>query len=58
MMNNKPLEFSKILDQVAMYAHSSLATKRVLDLTAYKDLDELHDEIKRTNEAMDIARLL
>ena len=57
-MNNKPLEFSKILDQVAMYAHSSLATKRVLDLTAYKDLDELHDEIKRTNEAMDIARLL
>ena len=41
-----------------MYAHSSLATKRVLDLTAYKDLDELHDEIKRTNEAMDIARLL
>ena len=58
MINNKPLEFSKILDQVAMYAHSSLATKRVLDLTAYKDLDELHDEIKRTNEAMDIARLL
>lgn len=58
MMNNKPLEFSKILDQVAMYAHSSLATKRVLDLTAYKDLYELHDEIKRTNEAMDIARLL
>lgn len=58
MMNNKPLEFSKILDQVAIYAHSSLATKRVLDLTAYKDLDELHDEIKRTNEAMDIARLL
>ena len=58
MMNNKPLEFSKILDQVAMYAHSSLATKRVLDLTAYKDLDELHNEIKRTNEAMDIARLL
>ena len=58
MINNKPLEFSKILDQVAMYAHSSLATKRVLDLTAYKDLYELHDEIKRTNEAMDIARLL
>lgn len=58
MINNKPLEFSKILDQVAMYAHSSLATKRVLDLTVYKDLDELHDEIKRTNEAMDIARLL
>lgn len=58
MINNKPLEFSKILDQVAMYAHSSLATKRILDLSAYKDLEELHDEIKRTNEAMDIARLL
>lgn len=58
MIDNKPLEFSKILDQVALYAHSSLATKRILDLNAYQDLDELHDEIKRTQEAMDIARIL
>ena len=58
MIDNKPLEFSKILDQVALYAHSSLATKRILDLNAYQDLDELHDEIKRTHEAMDIARIL
>lgn len=58
MIDNKPLEFSKILDQVALYAHSSLATKRILDLNAYQDLDELNDEIKRTHEAMDIARIL
>lgn len=58
MIDNKPLEFSKILDQVALYAHSSLATKRILDLNAYQDLDELNDEIKRTREAMDIARIL
>lgn len=58
MIDNKPLEFSKILDQVALYAHSSLATKRILDLNAYQDLDELNDEIKRTQEAMDIARIL
>lgn len=58
MIDNKPLEFSKILDQVALYAHSSLTTKRILDLNAYQDLDELNDEIKRTQEAMDIARIL
>ncbi|MDD6711786.1 MAG: endonuclease MutS2 [Sharpea porci] len=58
MIDNKPLEFSKILDQVALYAHSSLATKRILDLNAYQDLDELNDEINRTHEAMDIARIL
>lgn len=56
--NYQTLEFAMIQEIIANSCVTDLAKKQAFALSAFTDEEDLHEELKRTDEAMTIHRLL